>query len=113
MHSASPAPPMIPQADITPSVPSPLPTCTMPAREDITEEGFGYFRGTWLVGRVPVSEAHATVAYESEVIDWLDQVASSAEDFELLASAIEAGETDSIPEPLGATAIDAGSPGMS
>jgi hypothetical protein len=99
---------MIPVFDVIPTVPSPRPTCAMPAAEDISEEGFGYFRGTWFIGRVPVSEAQSTVRYEAEIIEWLDAVASSPEDFELLASAIEDGEADSLPDTLHATAVGMG-----
>jgi hypothetical protein len=68
----------------------------MPSTDEISEDGFGYFRGTWLIGRVPVAEAQATVSLEGEIIDWLDEVAACANEFEMLASAIETVDPDSL-----------------
>jgi hypothetical protein len=99
---------MIPTHDVTPAISSPPPTCDMPTPEDITEEGFGYFRGTWFIGRVPVTEAEQTVRREDEIIEWLDGFASSPEDFELLACAIESSDAETIPEPLRTAALRAG-----
>jgi hypothetical protein len=99
---------MIPVADVEPYVPLPLPSCRMPTSEDITEEGFGYFRGTWFLGRVPVAEAEATIRDEAEIIDWLDDVAASSADFEQLASAIESQDPELISEPLRAAAFERG-----
>jgi hypothetical protein len=99
---------MIPVFDVSPMVPSPLPACAMPSSEEITEEGFGYFRGTWFIGRVRVSDAESTVRFEAEIIEWLDAVAPCAEHFELLASAIESGDADSLPAPLSTIAVGAG-----
>lgn len=45
---------MIPAADIKPDVPSPLPNCSMPSADEISEEGFGGFRGTWWIGHLPL-----------------------------------------------------------
>ncbi len=96
---------MIPTADVTPRVPSPLPTCTMPSADEITEEGFGYFRGTWWIGRVPVDEAQATLTEEAEIIHWLDRVATTPDEFELLASAIENQYDGELPEALHTAAV--------
>jgi hypothetical protein len=99
---------MIAASEVTPAVPDPLPTCAMPATDDIGEEGFGFFRDTWFIGRVLLMEAQSTVQSEAEVIDWLDEVAASPSDFELLTSAIENGTTDSLPDPLHARAVAGG-----
>ena len=99
---------MIPSVDLDPTVPTPPPECALPRAEEISEEGFGYFRGTWFMGRVPVSEAAEIVAHETEMIVWLDRVVTSASEFELLASAIESADTYGIDEPLLTRAIAAG-----
>ena len=80
----------------------------MPRADDISEEGFGFFRGTWYLGHVPAVEAQSAVRYEAEVIAWLDENASSAETFELFASAIEKHDAELLPENLRATAIASG-----
>lgn len=95
-------------SEVIPTVPSPAPVCTMPAAEDISEEGFGFFRGTWFIGHVPPADAEFTVSCEAEIIDWLDEVATSPVEFELLTSAIENGTTDSLPESLQTAAITEG-----
>jgi hypothetical protein len=79
----------------------------MPSADQITEEGFGFFRGAWFIGRVPVREAEQTVREEAAIIAWLDAVASTAEDFEVLATAIEAADLELVPEPLRRVAVDA------
>lgn len=99
---------MIPIADVTPTVARPLPSCEMPKAEDISEEGFGYFRGTWFIGRVRLRDAEAVIRHETDVLAWLDHVASDAQAFELLAKAIEDADADSLPEPLRAEAIRTG-----
>jgi hypothetical protein len=72
----------------------------MPAPDDITEEGFGYFRGTWFIGRVPISETQMVLRAEADIIEWLDQASSTPVEFEHLATAKESGETDAVPESL-------------
>jgi hypothetical protein len=99
---------MIPVADITPEVPSPLPTCTMPSSDEISEEGFGYFRGTWFIGRAPLDEALSILALEAELIQSLDEVACTPAQFELLASAVEHQDADQLPDDLRARALETG-----
>lgn len=96
---------VIPVAGVQPVVPSPLPTCTMPPSDEITEEGFGYFRGTWRLDHVPVREAQATVRGEAQIIERLDRAAPSPDEFELLAAAIENQTLDQLPDSLRATVL--------
>src|SRR5688572_7356299 len=91
---------MIPICDVTPEVPSPPPTCSMPTADEITEEGFGHFRGTWFIGHVRVADANAIIRHEAEVIQWLDDAASTADEFERLACAIETGDVDLLDDHL-------------
>jgi hypothetical protein len=99
---------MIPIADITPVVPSPLPTCRMPRSDEITEEGFGYFRGTWLIDRVSLEEAQSTISDEAELIRLIDEIASAPEEFELLASSIEEQDLEPLPASLRTAALESG-----
>jgi hypothetical protein len=85
---------MIPTYDVTPVVPSPLPACDMPKHDDISEEGFGGFRGTWFIGRAHMRGAEETLRRETEVLDWLDRVSRDADMFEKLALAIENQDAD-------------------
>lgn len=91
---------MIPISVVEPEVEFPLPTCEMPVTEEISEEGFGYFRGTWFIGRVPLVDAQAWVREEAEMIAWIDRNASSPEQYEQLASAIEEQNPSLLEEPL-------------
>lgn len=99
---------MIPTADVQPEIPSPLPGCTMPASDEISEEGFGWFRSTWFIGRVPIAEAVEVVQEEGEIITELDTVAADPLEFELLAAAIESGEAEDLPGDLRRRAEGAG-----
>lgn len=99
---------MIPVIEIDVQIPSPLPACTMPTEEEISEEGFGFFRGTWYIGHVSTADAQSTLREESELIRVLDDSASSPEEFEELASAIEGNDIDGLPEPLREVALDHG-----
>jgi hypothetical protein len=80
----------------------------MPARDEISEEGFGYFRGTWFIGRVLLRDAIPVLSQETEIIDWLDTVANDPLEFETLALAIERGDTEPLDGSLGKKAAEAG-----
>jgi hypothetical protein len=80
----------------------------MPSPEEISEEGFGFFRGTWFIGHVPVRAAQATVAEEAAIIDWLDHVAKTPEEYEQLAAAIESQDSEMLERPLGTSAAGPG-----
>jgi hypothetical protein len=80
----------------------------MPGADEISEEGFGFFRETWWIGRVPVRRAESTVVQEGRLIGMIDQLASTPDEFELLASSIEAQDLDVLADPLRAAALEAG-----
>jgi hypothetical protein len=74
-------------------------TFWMPKPEDIDEDGIGaYFRGTWLIKDVPVREARQVRKQERRIAEIIGRLATSAEDFDRLASVVEGGydpdETD-------------------
>lgn len=99
---------MIPAADVQPEIPSPLPECEMPASDEISEEGFGWFRNTWFIGRLPIAEAAEVVREEGEIMTGLDTVAADPLEFELLAAAIASGEVEDLPDDLRRRAAGAG-----
>ncbi|HXG75728.1 MAG TPA: hypothetical protein VNJ53_04090 [Gaiellaceae bacterium] len=99
---------MIPFVKIDTEIPSPLPECAMPTAEEISEEGFGFFRGTWFIGHVSTGDAQFTLREEAELIRVLDAATSSPEEFEELASAIEANDLDELSEPLRRLATEHG-----
>lgn len=80
----------------------------MPTPDEISEEGFGWFRGTWFIGRVPIAEAAEVVQEEGQIIAWLDAVAADPLEFEFLAAAIESGEAEDLSDDLRQRAEGAG-----
>lgn len=80
----------------------------MPVPDEISEEGFGYFRGTWFIGRVPIAEAQACIQEEAEIIEWIDKHASSPQEYEQLAAAIENSDVSLLEEPLRSRATSNG-----
>lgn len=99
---------MIPIADVTPDVPRPLPSCRMPRTDEISEEGFGYFRGTWFIGRARIADAQEVVREEAAILDWLDRASPTPDHFECLASAIEGADLEGLPDTLRSEAVLAG-----
>lgn len=99
---------MIPTTDVRPDIPDPLPAAGMPRSDEISEEGFGGFRSTWVLGRVPIDEAAEVLAEEARLIAWLDDVARTAEEFEALATTIESGESADMSQALEDRATRAG-----
>jgi hypothetical protein len=104
--------PMIPMVDIDVEVPSPLPECAMPREEEISEEGFGFFRATWYIGHVSTADAQYTLREEADLMRVIDAVGSTPEEFEELASAIEGNELDLLPDTLRDAASEQGLEGL-
>lgn len=71
-----------------------------PRREDVSEEGFGGFRGTWLLhGAVGVRDARQVIRDERELVEILDGAALTADEFDAIALAFERGYGE-LPERL-------------
>ncbi|MDQ7906870.1 hypothetical protein RB614_20350 [Phytohabitans sp. ZYX-F-186] len=86
---------LIPRTDI--DLDSALPgaaTFWMPARDEIHDEGIGFFRGVWAIFDVPLSEAAVVVADERAAAAAVDAVATDAESFEDFARVIEGHNPD-------------------
>src|SRR5689334_5289592 len=99
---------MIPAADIEPVLPSPLPSSTMPSADEVSEEGFGGYRGTWWIGRLRVKDAESMVTEEGALIALIDELASTPSEYETLASSVEAQDLVSLEEPLRTAAVGRG-----
>jgi hypothetical protein len=92
---------VIPSYSVVPEISLPAGNdCGYPARDEISEEGFGYFRGTWWLGHVPLSDARHTVAFERDLVAALDALADDEQEFEDLAAAVEHIEPDDGDVPL-------------
>lgn len=66
----------------------------MPKPEDIDEEGFGFFRDTWLIRNVPVAEANDVIEEERQIAEAIAGLAQDAERFDHLAGVAEFGRID-------------------
>src|SRR5713101_7338219 len=67
-------------------------TFWMPKPEDIDEDGIGaFFHNTWLIKDVPVREARQLRKEERRIAEVVGHMATTAEDFDRLAHAVELG----------------------
>jgi hypothetical protein len=71
-----------------------------PKRDDLSEEGFGYFRDTWLIRDIGIREAKTVMALESTLAELAGRLSADPEDFDLLANAVEDGHGEDLPERL-------------
>ena len=67
-------------------------TFWMPKPEDIDEDGIGaFFHDTWLIKDIPVREARLLRQGEHRIAEVVGHLATTAEDFDRLANAVEDG----------------------
>ncbi len=90
---------MIPRTvvDLDPAVPTGHNGWT-PRGKDVSEEGFAYFRDTWLIRGVRMTEAREVCADERRLVALVDRLATSQTEFDALANALESGDPDAVPE---------------
>jgi hypothetical protein len=92
---------VIPSYSVVPEIDLPAgDNCGYPTSNAISDEGFGYFRGTWWLGRVPLSDARQTVKFERDLVAALDALADDEQEFEDIAAAVEHIEPDDGVVPL-------------
>lgn len=72
----------------------------MPRRDEIDEDGFGFFRDTWLIRDIPVSEARDILSVESNIATVVDRLAQDEDDFERLAAVAESAAVDGPAEDI-------------
>ena len=84
---------MFPTSSLSGSVTIPSEaTFWMPKPEDIDEDGIGaYIHDTWLIKDIPVREARRLRREERRMAEAVGRLATTAEDFDRLAHAVEGG----------------------
>lgn len=89
---------MIPRIDlpVDPSFPEGVPM-GMPPEDEVSEEGYGFFRGVWDISGVTHEEARAMVEEERRLAHLVDQMSTTPKEFEAIATAVEDGAPDSLP----------------
>lgn len=89
---------MIPRTslEVDPVLPS-AHTGWTPTRDDLSEEGFGYFRDTWLIRGVGMREAKGLVALESTLAELAGRLSADPADFDILATALEDADAEELP----------------
>nr|WP_127891997.1 hypothetical protein [Streptomyces sp. S10(2018)] len=94
---------MIPRTDIQvdPSFPEGAPM-GMPLEEEISEEGYGFFRGVWDISGVSRDEALAVLEEERQLAALVDSVTTTPDEFEAVAHAVEWGDPDTLPSGFSA-----------
>ena len=75
-------------------------TYWMPSPDEIDEEGFGFFRDTWLIKDVPVAEARDILNAERRMAEVVDLLAQDEDDFDRLAGVAESSGVDDPQEDL-------------
>lgn len=70
----------------------------LPPEDEISEEGYGFFRDVWDIRGVTHEEARAVVEEERHLVQLLDRASSQRDEFEALATAIERGDPASLPD---------------
>ncbi|MQA87275.1 MAG: hypothetical protein GEV03_22270 [Streptosporangiales bacterium] len=92
---------MIPRKplELDPQVPSGHTYCT-PKRDDLSEEGFGYFRDTWLIRGVGIREARAIITIESDLVEIAARLAVDDVEFDQVAEAFETSDPEALPRRL-------------
>lgn len=68
-----------------------------PRRDDLSEEGFGFFRDTWLIRGIRVTEARTMIAMESDLVDLADRLSSNPNEFDEVATALETADVEALP----------------
>lgn len=91
---------MIPRFDVEVSIEVPDGDCGYPRSEDISEEGFGYFRGGWFIGRAYLKDAQSVVSAEIEILEILTELADDTQSYEESALLVESppGTQDELPD---------------
>lgn len=86
---------MIPRSDaeVNPAIPKGA-AFWVPTAEDISEEGIGFFVGTWAILNVDLAEARALLDSEKLALDFADKNSATPEEFEAACDLIEEQDYD-------------------
>ncbi|KAB2347260.1 hypothetical protein [Actinomadura rudentiformis] len=74
----------------------------LPPEDEISEEGYGFFRSVWDISGASHDDALAVIAEERHLADLVDQVTTTPEEFEAVATAIEDGAPGALPSGFAA-----------
>lgn len=69
----------------------------MPPEDEVSEEGYGFFRGVWDISGVTHEEARERVEEERRLTHLVDQASATRAEFDAIASAVEDGAPDYLP----------------
>ncbi|MFI9327814.1 hypothetical protein ACIGZJ_09740 [Kitasatospora sp. NPDC052868] len=69
----------------------------MPPEDEISEEGYGYFRDVWDISGATRAEAVSVIEGERRLVDLMDRASTTWEEFETLAVAVEMGDPEALP----------------
>jgi hypothetical protein len=69
----------------------------VPRGDEISEEGFGAFRDTWLIRGIGVRDARSVLEAETALVRVADAFSDTFEEYEAIAGALETGELDELP----------------
>ncbi|MEU5259307.1 hypothetical protein [Amycolatopsis sp. NPDC021455] len=94
---------MIPVAslDLTPALPSAT-RYWIPSDDDVTEEGIGYFRDTWLIYDINPQEASVALTEDERLVNFIDSIAQTVEEYDLISAAIEENDPERLDHLLDA-----------
>ncbi|GAB6987019.1 hypothetical protein [Nocardioides pyridinolyticus] len=82
-------------------------TFWMPSPVEISEEGFGFFRDTWLIRNVSVGDAREIISIEWRMAEVVGRLAKDGDDFERLAGIAESAALDDPAEEVSAEELHA------
>jgi hypothetical protein len=66
----------------------------MPKPDEISEEGFSFFRDVWLIRGVRIGDAREVIEEERRIVDVIDRLSADADHFEEFAAIAETGGID-------------------
>lgn len=97
---------MIPRAklDLRTEVPPEFAYQT-PRKGEYDEEGFGFFRDTWLIRDVGIRSARDIIAVEAVLVDLVGRLSENAVEFDQLSAAVEGADQDALPDRLAGAAM--------
>lgn len=69
----------------------------VPRGDEISEEGFGFFRDVWLIRGITVRDARDVIEAEAALVAVADAFSTTETEYEEIATALETGEPDELP----------------
>ncbi|GHH44041.1 hypothetical protein [Lentzea cavernae] len=92
---------MIPEfeVEIDPRVPDQA-AYWVPTQDDVSDEGFGFFRNTWLISDVWNEEALAALQTERELLEAVSGLSANIEEYEEIAAAVESCSISELPRHM-------------